>query len=62
MEKAFRTVVIDSMVIGIPPAGISAVSLGNASRGKFFAANSTFHTNMVMLLSFHTEWQTGGNQ
>lgn len=30
--------------------------------GKFFAANSTFHTNMVMLLSFHTEWQTGGNQ
>ena len=62
IKRPFDTIVIDSMVIGIPPAGISSVSLGNTGRGKFFAANSTFHTNMVMLLSFHTEWQTGGNQ
>ena len=33
IKRPFDTVVIDSMVIGIPPAGISAVSLGNTGRG-----------------------------
>ena len=62
IKRAFYTVVINTVMIRIPPAGISAVPLRNARRCKFFAANNAFHTNMVMLLSFLTEWQTDGNQ
>ena len=54
MGGAFQPVVIDAMVIGIPPTGIAAIPWGNAGGRKFLATNSTFHTNTTMLLSFRT--------
>lgn len=54
--QPFYPIVIDAMVVGIPPTGIAAVSLGNAGRCKLFTTNSTFHTGISCSCRLQYRW------
>ena len=49
IDRSFYPIIIDTMMVCIPPARIAAISLGTTSRCKFFAANSTFHKTFMFL-------------